>query len=134
MTKIHPTAVVDGAAEIGDDVEIGPGVVVGPDVTVGNGCRILAHAVLERWVTLGAENVVGYSAVVGSPPQDLSHEDGWKSEVRIGVGNTLREHVTVHRAAGEGMVTAIGDGNILMTGAHLAHNGVVGNRTIIANN
>ncbi len=133
MSKIHPTAVVDGDAQIGRDVEIGPFAIVGPDVRIGDRCRILGHAVLEQSVTMGSDNVVGYGAVIGAEPQDFSHQAEWSSGVRIGDGNRIREYATIHRATGDGTLTEIGDENFIMVNVHLGHNVVVGNRTVIAN-
>lgn len=133
MSKIHPTAVVDASVEFGQGVEIGPYAIVGPGVRIGDRSRILAHAVIEQSVTMGANNVVGYGVVIGAPPQDFAHQPEWSSEVRIGDGNTIREYVTVHRATGEGTATVVGDGNFVMCNVHLGHNTVVGDQTIIAN-
>ena len=132
--KIHPTAIVEDGAVLGADVEVGPYALIGPEVIVGPGCRILSHAVLTSRVTLGAKNIVGHGAVIGAPPQDFAHNESMVSEVRIGSGNTFREHVTIHRGTKEGTATVVGDDNLVMVGAHFGHNSRVGNRTIIANN
>jgi UDP-N-acetylglucosamine acyltransferase len=83
---------------------------------------------------MGTKNIVGYGAVIGGPPQDFAHNESMVSGVRIGNGNTFREHVTIHRGTGEGSATIVGDGNVVMVGAHFGHNARVGNRTVIANN
>jgi UDP-N-acetylglucosamine acyltransferase len=132
--KIHPTAIIEEGAQLGEDVEVGPYAIIGPLAKVGAGCVVQAHAVLTSRVTMGEGNVVGYGAVIGTAPQDFAHEDSAASEVRIGDRNTFREHVTIHRGTGEGSATVVGDGNFFMAGAHLGHNVRVGDRTVIANN
>jgi UDP-N-acetylglucosamine acyltransferase len=132
--KIHPTAIVEDGAVLGADVEVGPYALIGPEAIIGAGCRILSHAVITSRVTLGQKNIVGHGAVIGAPPQDFAHNESMVSEVRIGSGNTFREHVTIHRGTKEGTATVVGDDNLVMVGAHFGHNVRVGNRTIVANN
>ncbi len=132
--KIHPTAVVEDGAVLGADVEVGPYALIGPEVIIGDGCRIFGHAVLTSRVTMGAKNIVGHGAVIGGAPQDFAHHESVVSEVRIGDGNTFREHVTIHRGTKDGTVTVVGDDNFVMVGAHFGHNVRVGSRTVIANN
>lgn len=132
--KIHPTAIVEDGAVLGADVEIGPYAIVGSEAIVGPGCRIFSHAVITSRVTLGPNNVIGHGAVIGAPPQDFAHNESMVSEVRIGSGNTFREHVTIHRGTKEGTATFVGNDNLVMVGAHFGHNARVGSRTIIANN
>jgi UDP-N-acetylglucosamine acyltransferase len=132
--KIHSTAIVEDGAALGPDVEVGPYALVGPEAIIGAGCRILSHAVITSRVTMGPGNVVGHGAVIGAPPQDFAHNESMISEVRIGSGNTFREYVTIHRGTKEGTATTVGDGNLVMVGAHFGHNVKVGSRTIIANN
>ena len=131
--KIHPTAIIDPAAQLGAGVEIGAYAIVGPAVVLGENCTIQAHAVLEGRVKMGADNFVGYGAVIGAVPQDLSFDPKTQSGVEIGAGNTIREYCTIHRGSPEGSATVIGDGNFLMVGMHLGHNCVIGNRVVIAN-
>jgi UDP-N-acetylglucosamine acyltransferase len=132
--KIHPTAVVEADAQLGADVEIGPYAVIGPEVTIGDGTVIQSHAVLEGAVRIGQKNLVGYGAIVGAAPQDLSFKPETRSAVEIGDGNVIREYCTIHRGTAEGSATVLGDGNFLMVGVHLGHNVRLGNRVIIANN
>jgi UDP-N-acetylglucosamine acyltransferase len=133
MSRIHPTAIVDPRAEIGEGVDIGPYAVVEGNVRLGPGCRVLAHACLVGHTTLGAENVVYQNAVIGSDPQDLKH-DGSPTRLEIGDRNRFREHVTVHpgTVAGGG-VTRIGSGGLFMVGCHVAHDCVVGDDVVLAN-
>jgi UDP-N-acetylglucosamine acyltransferase len=131
--KIHPTAIVDPGAQIGDYVEIGPYSVIGAGVVIGEKCRIQAHVVIEGSVKLGAGNFIGHGAIIGAAPQDLSFDLKTNSAVEIGQGNVIREYCTIHRGSTEGSATVVGDGNFLMVGTHLGHNCTLGNRVVIAN-
>jgi len=131
--KIHPAAIVDASAEIGTDVEIGPYSVIGAGAVIGEKCTIQAHAVIEGTVRMGAGNFIGYGAIIGAVPQDLSFDPKTQSAVEIGAGNTIREYCTIHRGSTEGSATVIGDGNFLMVGTHLGHNCTLGNGVVIAN-
>jgi UDP-N-acetylglucosamine acyltransferase len=132
--KIHPTAIVDPGAKIGNEVEIGPYAVIGGGVTIGERSTIQSHAAIEGDVTIGADNLVGYGAIIGAPPQDLSFLRERRTKVEIGDENVIREYCTIHRGTAEGSATTIGDKNFLMVGAHLGHNCAIGNNVIIANN
>jgi UDP-N-acetylglucosamine acyltransferase len=131
--KIHPTAIVDAAAQLGADVEIGPYSIVGAGAVIGDGCTIQAHVVIEGAVKLGARNFIGHGAVIGAIPQDLSFDPKTRSSVEIGAGNTIREYCTIHRGSTEGSATVLGDNNFLMVGTHLGHNCILGNGVVIAN-
>jgi UDP-N-acetylglucosamine acyltransferase len=131
--KIHSTAIVDAAAQIGAGVEIGPYSIVGAGAVIGDNCTIQAHAVVEGTVRMGRENFIGYGAVIGAIPQDLAFDPKTKSSVEIGAGNTIREYCTIHRGSTEGSATVIGDGNFLMVGNHLGHNCTLGNSVVMAN-
>jgi UDP-N-acetylglucosamine acyltransferase len=132
--RIHPTAIVDPAAQIGADVEIGPFSVIGPQATIGERTIVQSHVVIEGEVTIGAGNFVGHGAIVGAPPQDISFSPERKTRAEIGNDNIIREYCTIHRGSADGSATKIGDKNFLMAGAHIGHNCVVGNNVIIANN
>ena len=131
--KIHPTAIVDPAAQLGADVEIGPFAVIGAGAVIGANCTIQAHAVIESSVKMGSANFVGYGAIIGALPQDLGFDPKIQSSVEIGNGNTIREYCTVHRGSTEGSATRIGDGNFLMVGNHLGHDCTIGNGVVMAN-
>ncbi|MEA3186900.1 MAG: UDP-N-acetylglucosamine acyltransferase [Chthoniobacter sp.] len=131
---IHPTAIVHPQAQLGADVEIGPYVCIEGPAVIGEGCSIQSHAVLTGAVRMGKNNRVGYGAVIGAWPQDLSFDPNTHSEVAIGDGNTIREYCTIHRASSEGGVTRVGNDNFLMAGAHLGHDVRLGSQIIIANN
>lgn len=133
MTRIHETARVDRRAEIDSDVEIGPYSLVGKHVRIGKGCRVKSHVVIEGRTTLGEGNVLFQFATVGSVPQDLKYK-GEPSELVIGNHNTVREFVSLNPGtAGGGMVTRVGNGNLLMMHCHIAHDCILGSHNIIAN-
>ena len=133
MTRIHETALVDRRAEIDSDVEIGPYSLVGKHVRIGKGCRVKSHVVIEGRTTIGEGNILFQFATVGSVPQDLKYK-GEPSELIIGNHNTIREFVSLNPGtAGGGMVTRLGDGNLLMMYCHIAHDCILGSHNIIAN-
>lgn len=132
MTDIHPSAVVSPEAELGRDVVIGPFCHVESDTVIGEGCRLAGHAVIKQGTALGRENVVHEGAVIGGVPQHVSPPQ-CIGRLAIGDGNTIREHVTIHRGLSEEKVTVIGNGNFIMIGAHVAHDCRVGNQAIICN-
>jgi len=132
--KIHPSAVVSSKAQIGDNVEIGPFCVVGDDVKIGEGTILKSHVVVEGDTVIGKNNIIFPFASIGLEPQDLKFK-GEKSRVEIGDNNKIREHVTIHLGTQDGaMVTKIGSNCLLMVGVHIAHDCVVGNHVIFANN
>ncbi|MDT4896060.1 MAG: UDP-N-acetylglucosamine acyltransferase [Acidobacteriota bacterium] len=130
--EIHPTAVVSPRAQIGAGVSIQPYAVIEDDVVIGAGCEIAAHVVVKQFTTLGQRNRIYEHAVLGGEPQDVKFK-GEASELVIGDDNSVREYVTLHRASGEGEATRIGSRNFLMIGVHVAHNCVVGDDNIFAN-
>jgi UDP-N-acetylglucosamine acyltransferase len=114
-------------------VEVGPYCVIGPNVRIGRGSRVLSHAVIEGRTTLGEGNVIFSFATVGSIPQDLKYK-GEESSLIIGHGNVIREFASLNPGtAGGGMVTRVGDRNLLMMHCHIAHDCVIGDHNIIAN-
>jgi len=133
MSEIHPTAIVDKEAEIGDDCVIGPYAVVGSGVKLGKGVRIDSHAVIRGSTTIGEGTRIFPFVSIGLEPQDLKY-GGEETRTEIGARNQIREFVTIHRGtAGGGGVTRIGDGNLLMAQAHVAHDCQVGSEVIMAN-
>lgn len=130
---IHPTAIIDPDADISREAEVGPYCVVGSGVSIGPRTRLIAHVYLEGKLTIGKDNVFHPYCSCGVAPQDKKYQ-GEPSETRIGDRNTIREFVTIHRGTeGGGMLTAIGDGNLLMAYVHVAHDVIIGNHTILAN-
>lgn len=130
MPAIHRTAVVDGSAEMADDVEIGAYAVVGAKVRLGPGTRVMSHVVLEGPLSLGRGNVVHPFAVLGGAPQDKKRVESTMS-LEVGDDNVFREHVTVHRGAAA--PTRIGSSNLFMASSHVAHDVVLGDGCVLAN-
>jgi UDP-N-acetylglucosamine acyltransferase len=131
--RIHPSAVVDAAAVLGEGCTVGPFAVIDAGTVLGPGCTVGPHAVFIGNVTTGANNTFHAHCVIGDSPQHLAY-GGEPTRVVIGTGNTFREFSTVHRGmVGSGGETVIGDGNFFMVCSHVAHDCRVGNRTIFAN-
>ena len=132
-TSIDPRAIVHPDAKLGEDVVIGPFCVVGSEVSLGDRTRLAAHVVVDGRCSLGPDNVVAPFASLGGPPQDLKYA-GEPTSVTIGAGNRICEYVTVSRGTvGGGGVTRIGDKNLFMAYAHIAHDANVGSRIVFAN-
>jgi len=130
--SIHPTAVVDALAQLGQEVELGPYVVLGPGVEIGDRCRVGAHAVLERNVRLAAGITIGAGAILGSPPQDVKYRDE-PTWVEIGPRTVIREHSTINRGTAATGRTRVGADCFLMTYVHVAHDCDIGDGVTIAN-
>ncbi|MDR3635509.1 MAG: acyl-ACP--UDP-N-acetylglucosamine O-acyltransferase [Isosphaeraceae bacterium] len=130
---IHPTAVIDPQAELAPDVQVGPYAVIDGHVQIGPGSIIESHACLSGPMMMGKDNFVGHGAVLGKSPQHRGYR-GESTWLRIGDGNVIREHVTVHRGtvAGGGE-TCIGDNNMFMIGSHVGHDCQVGNYCTLVN-
>src|SRR5215468_11967418 len=131
---IHPTAVIDPKTELDSDVSVGPYALIEGNVRIGSGTDIQGHAVITGQTFIGKNNRVGYGAIIGSFPQDLSFDPRVSSGVEIGDNNVIREYCTVHRGTKEGSNTVVGSNNLLMVGAHLGHNARVADHVILANN
>lgn len=130
---IHSTAIVSPHAEISSGAEIGPYCIVGDGVRIGTRTRLIAHVYLEGKLIIGEDNVFYPYCSCGVAPQDKKYK-GEASETRIGDRNSIREFVTIHRGTeGGGMVTSIGDGNLLMAYVHVAHDVLIHDNAIIAN-
>lgn len=130
---IHPTAIVAPDAVLGDGVTVGPYATIGARVRVGAATRVGAHVVVDGRTTLGARNEIFPFAAIGTAPQDLKYH-GEDSELVIGDDNRIREFCTLQPGTeGGGMLTRVGNGNLLMNYTHIAHDCLVGDRTIIAN-
>jgi UDP-N-acetylglucosamine acyltransferase len=133
MSKIHKTALVDREADLDSDVEIGPYSVIGAGVKIGKETKVASHVVIEGRTSLGQGNVIYQFATIGSKPQDLKFK-GEPSELIIGSHNTIREYVSLNPGTlGGGMVTRVGDHNLMMMHCHIAHDCLLGSRNIIAN-
>ena len=127
---IHPTAIVDSKASIAESAEIGPYCIIGADVEIGARTRVMAHVCMEGPMTIGEDNVFYPFSTVGLAPQDLKYK-GERSATRIGNRNRVREFVTIHRGTeGGGMLTSIGDDNLLMANVHVAHDVQAGSHIV----
>jgi len=131
---IHPTALVDHEASLGEGVEVGPFAVIEPGVEIGDRCVIAAHAVIRRGTRLGPECRVDSFAVIGGDPNHLGFDRSISSRVEVGARTVLREAVTVHRSIEENGTTRIGEDCFLMAGSHAAHDCSLGDEVVLANN
>lgn len=132
-TLIHPSSVVDPAAQLGEGVRIGPFCVIGPEVTLADRVEVKSHAVVTGWTSVGAETVIFPHATVGEVPQDLKFK-GERTRLTIGARCRIRESVTLNTGTeGGGGLTSVGDDCLLMTGAHVGHDAHLGHRVILAN-
>lgn len=133
-TDVHPTAIVSKRASLAGGVAVGPYSVIGDDVEVGAGTRIASHVVIEGPTSIGADNRIYQFASVGDDPQDKKYA-GESTRLVIGDRNTIREYCTLSRGTAQDRgETTIGDDNWIMAYVHIAHDCVVGNETILANN
>jgi UDP-N-acetylglucosamine acyltransferase len=134
VSLIHPTAIVDPKAQLDPSVCVGPYTIIGPHVRIGAGTSIGPHCVIEGHTTIGRDNRIFQFGSLGAVPQDKKYA-GEPCELVIGDRNTIREFVTFNIGSpGGGGVTKVGNDNWLMAYVHLAHDCIVGNHTIFANN
>ena len=134
MSLIHPTALIAEGARLDPSVCVGPYVVIGPDVAIGAGTSIGAHCVLEGHTCIGQDNRIFQFASLGGAPQDKKYA-GEPTRLVIGNRNTIREFCTFNTGTTQDVgVTRVGDDNWIMAYVHIAHDCVVGNQTILANN
>ncbi len=130
---IHPTAIVSPNAKIGADCHIGAFCTIGDEVSLGEKVRLESHVVVDGKTSIGDETRVFPFVSIGLAPQDLKYK-GEPTATEIGRRNHIREFVTIHRGtAGGGSLTKIGDDNLLMAQAHVAHDCQIGNEVIMAN-
>lgn len=133
-TTIHPTAIIEKGAHLGEGVKIGPYCCVGSKVTIGDGVILHSHVVLEGNTTIGEETEIFPFASIGHVTQDKKYQ-GENSQLVIGKNNKIREYVTMQAGtAGDKMKTEVGDHGLFMAGVHVAHDCIVGNHVIMANN
>ncbi|HEX8433138.1 MAG TPA: acyl-ACP--UDP-N-acetylglucosamine O-acyltransferase [Longimicrobium sp.] len=131
-TQVHPTALVDPGAELGEGVVVGPFSIIGPGVRVGAGTRIGPHVFIERDTTLGAGCVISQGAVLGTDPQDLKY-GGEPTELRVGDRTVIREYATLNRGTSASGLTSVGSDCMLMAYAHVAHDCMLGDHVILSN-
>jgi len=131
--QIHPTAIVEDGAQLGDDVSVGPYALVGPKVKLGNGVKVHSHVVIGGETTIGDKTEIFPFASIGLQPQDLKF-GGEDTKLIIGANNTIREYVTMNPGTeGGGAVTRVGDNGLFMASSHVAHDCVIGDNVILAN-
>ena len=134
MSKVHPTAIVEDGAQIGQDVEIGPYCVVGPQAVLGDRVKLHSHVVVAGITSIGEDSTIFPFASVGHAPQDLKFKNE-PSRLIIGKRNKIREGATLNPGTeGSGMETTIGDDCLFMAGAHVGHDCHIGNHCILVNN
>ncbi|MES2984767.1 MAG: acyl-ACP--UDP-N-acetylglucosamine O-acyltransferase [Pseudomonadota bacterium] len=133
-STIHPTAVIAEGAKLGANVYVGPYCVVGANVTLGDGVRLLSHVVIDGDTSIGAGTEIFPFASIGHRPQDKKF-NGENSRLVIGARNVIREHVTMNPGTeGGGLITTVGDDCLFMAATHVAHDCIIGNGVILANN
>lgn len=131
--RIHPLALVEDGAVIGDNVSIGPYCYVGPKVVLGEGCELVSHAVVKGRTTIGKNAKIHPMAVIGGDPQSVHHA-GEETTLDIGDNCTMRENVTINiGTAGGGGRTVIGNDNLFLAGSHVAHDCQLGSNIILSN-
>ncbi len=132
-SRIHPMAVIEPGAEIGPGCEIGPFAVIGPEVVLGPGVVVKPHGVVTGWTEVGEGTVIFPGAVVGEVPQDLKFR-GERTRLIVGKRCKIREGATLNTGTeGGGGLTRIGDDVLMMTGAHIGHDAILGDRVVLAN-
>ena len=131
---IHKTAIIDSRAKISSNVEIGPYTIIGPHVEIDDDVIIQSHVNITGHTIIGKNNRIYPMASIGSDPQDLKY-NGENTSLVIGNNNTIREHVTINTGTIQGGgVTKVGNNNLIMIGAHIAHDCIIGNNIVMANN
>jgi UDP-N-acetylglucosamine acyltransferase len=139
VQRLHPTAIIDPAAELDSTVEVGPYSIIGAGVRIGAGTKVGAHVVLDGPMQIGRDNQIFPYAALGAISQDKTARQDDPTSVVIGDGNVIREFVTIQRGTmkefeTKGGVTSVGDRNWIMNYCHIAHDCEVGSDTIFANN
>ncbi|MGE4551447.1 MAG: acyl-ACP--UDP-N-acetylglucosamine O-acyltransferase, partial [Opitutales bacterium] len=128
---VHPSAVVERGAELGDDVEVGAFCFVGSEARLGSGCLLRHHSTVEGNVVMGKENEMFPYALIGGKTHDLKYKGG-SPGLHIGDRNVFREYATAHPATNEGDSTHIGSDNVFLAYSHVAHDCRIGNHLVIS--
>ncbi len=133
--SIHPTAIIEDGATLGEGVKVGPYCVVAATVSLGDNVELKSHVVVEGSTQIGAGTVIFPFAVIGSMTQDKKYKQGEPAKLVIGRNNVIREHVTMNPGHTEPhKMTKIGDNCLFMVASHVAHDCIVGDNVIMANN
>ena len=130
---IHPTAIIDPGARLGQNVSVGPYSVIEADCHIGDNVWIDTHVKIARYTSIGSGSRIYKGALVGEEPQDHRFKVGVVSRTEIGANVTLREYVTIHRSPFEGGITSVGEGTLLMAFCHVGHDAQIGNYVTAAN-
>ncbi|MBU2590840.1 MAG: acyl-ACP--UDP-N-acetylglucosamine O-acyltransferase [Nitrospinota bacterium] len=128
--NIHPTAIVDKKAQLGENVLIGPFSQIGAKAVIGDNSEIGSNVILDR-CSLGRDCIIGHCTIIGGLPQSIGIDRNIDSRVLIGNKNTIGEHVGIHRGSKVGGATTIGDENFIMSMVHIGHDCHICNNTII---
>ena len=131
-TEVHPSAIVDPGAKLGQGVIVGPWTQIGPGVQVGDGTRVGSHVLIERDTTVGADCHLHQGAVLGTDPQDLKFR-GEETVLILGDRTVIREYATLNRGTADLRQTVVGDDCLLMAYSHIAHDCQIGNNVVISN-
>ena len=130
---IHKTAIIDTKAKISSSVDIGPYTVIGPNVEISDNVVIESHVNITGYTTIGKNNKFYPFASIGNDPQDMKYK-GEKTKLIIGDNNTIREYSTINPGTAQGGgITKMGNNNLIMINAHIAHDCIIGNDIVIAN-
>ena len=131
---IHKTAIIDTNAQISSSVKVGAYSIIGPNVKIYENVKIQSHVNITGFTTIGKDNKIYPFASIGNDPQDMKY-NGEKTELIIGDKNVIREYTTINPGTLQGGgITKVGNNNLIMIGAHIAHDCIIGNNIVIANN
>lgn len=133
MSDIHPSAIIDPSSQLGDDCTVGPYCILGANVVLGDRCTLRSHVVIDGHTEIGDDNEFFPFSAIGQKSQDLKFA-GDPTYLQIGDRNVFRENVTIHRSTNSELLTKIGNDNLFLAYAHVAHECRVGNHTIFSNN
>ena len=134
MTSVHPTAIVHDGARLGADVEIGPYCVLGSDVSLGDRVRLIGHVMIDGLTEIGEDCTIHPFSRLGGAPQHLGHK-GERTRLVVGSRNLIRESVTFNSGTATGRgVTTIGSDCMFMVSSHVAHDCIIGDHVVLANN
>ena len=131
--NIHPTAIIEDGASLGEGLSVGPYAVIESGASLGSHCKIKAHAVIKRHAVISEAVTVQHFAVIGGDPQIVGFDHQITSFVEIGAKSVIGEGVTIHRSFEEGKITRVGEQCFLMGNSHVAHDCQIGDCTILAN-
>ena len=130
---IHKTAIIDTKAKVSTSAIIGPYSIIGPNVEIGDQAIIQSHVNITGYTLIGKNNKIYSFASIGGEPQGMKYK-GEKTKLSIGNNNTIREYVTINPGTVQGGgITKVGNNNLIMISAHIAHDCIIGNNIVIAN-